>query len=109
EGIVARRPGAMDRPRMRRVTEKRANRHDDLATRRPSHGDHVIAELAPPEVGFDTEHEYDVAIGHRHRAGGERERRPRNGTDDAFDELDRRSRRLEVDVLLDVERRERTA
>ena len=107
EHFVGRGAGALDRAGVRSVAEQRAERDDHLAVRRAGDADDVVAERTPAQVRFDAEQQHEVAAAAGQRSGRERERRPVDRAHDTVDELDRRTRGLEVEVLLDVERGER--
>ena len=61
EHLVGRGTGALDRTRVRRVAEQRAERDDHLAVRRAGDADDVVAERAPPQVRFDAEQQHEIA------------------------------------------------
>ena len=78
-------------------------RHDDLAARLVCDREHVVAERAPRRLGSDAEQEHEVAAV-RNPSAENVSAGQFTVAQDTVDEFDRRARRLEIEVLLGIQR-----
>ena len=86
------------------VAEQRAEGDHHLARRLGGDVDHRAAERLPPEVRLDAAQHHEVAFGEVHLEA--LVARPDHAAGDAVDQLDLGPMRLEVDVLVRIDRRE---
>ena len=111
EHLVGGRTGAPDRAGVRRVAEQRAERHDRSRSRSCAATRDARRRRTCASAG--SARRRAAARGRDRRRAATRPRTSSDGqfdrAHDAVDELDRRPRGLEVEVLLGVERRERRA